>query len=90
MKTFKEVKQDYVKLISDYGMPEDMTGGFVAEEHMEVVIRSPSQSNAKKYMIDVIKYGFQSGEFWRSEDNGDMYISTYPFIYEMYCKYILN
>ena len=90
MIVFKEVKKDYIKLIREYGYPEDMTGGFVAEEHMEVVILNPSQSNARKYMVDVIQYGFQCGEFWNSEDNGKMSINDYIFINEMYNKYIIN
>ena len=86
--TFEEVKADYLKLIDEYGVPEDMTGGFVDAERMEVVIRNPTKTNAKKYMLDVISYGFQYGNFWRTEFNGDITIESDKWlqdVHDIYC-----
>jgi hypothetical protein len=85
--TFEEVKKDYVELM-DIGVPYDMTGGFVDSERMETVIRNPTKSNAKKYMIEVIYYGFQWGDYWKTETSGDIHINDNKFINEMYEKYI--
>ena len=86
--TFEEVKKDYQELIGKCGVAYDMTGGFVDAEHMEKVILNPTKANAKKYMIDVINYGFQMGEFWNSEE-GEVSINDNETAYKMYHKYVL-
>lgn len=88
--TFEEVKYDYLSLIEKYGYPEDMTGGFVCETHMEKVILAPTKTNAKEYLIRVIRYGFQSGAFWRSELNGDISIEYCNIVNRIYQKYIMH
>lgn len=85
--TFEEVKKDYLELMG-IGIPQDMTGGFVAEEHMERVIRNPTKSNAKRYMLDVINYGFQAGTYWNTEVNGEIHIEDNEIVNAMYEKYI--
>lgn len=84
---FEEIKRDYIRLINDYGYPEDMTGGFVDAEKMEIVIRSPTKKNAARYMKDVIQYGFQMGEFWRSESQGEISIHGDDFLERCYETY---
>lgn len=85
--TFDEVKKDYLELLDKYGYPEDMTGGFVDAEHMEKVIRNPTKANAKKYMIDVIQYGFQDRENYKSEFEGHINIKSCDFLNKIYSKY---
>lgn len=84
---FEDVKKDYIKLIDDYGFPEDMTGGFVDAEKMEKVIRNPTKANAMRYMLDVIAYGFQMGEYWRSENKGEISIEGDDFLSRCYEDY---
>jgi hypothetical protein len=84
---FENVKKDYVRLIDDYGFPEDMTGGFVDAEKMEKVIRNPTKKNAANYMKSVIEYGFQMGDFWNTEINGKISIHGDKFLEKCYAKY---
>jgi hypothetical protein len=84
--TFSEVKQDYLRLKNSYGQPYDMTGGFVAEEQMEDVILNPTKNNAKRYMMDVIRYGFQNGTDWRTEEHF-FPINSDPVLKEIFEKY---
>ncbi len=86
--TFNEVKKDYIEIISIHGFPEDMTGGFVDAQHMEVVIRNPTKENAKHYMLSVIQYGFQWGQYWRTND-GEISINESEIVNKVYEKYIL-
>ncbi len=86
--TFEEVKKDYIEIIKMHGFPEDMTGGFVDAEHMEVVIRNPTKSNAKNYMLNVISYGFQWGDFWNTEDD-KVYPCDSEVVKRIYEKYII-
>lgn len=65
-----------------------MTGGFVDSEKMEKVILNPTKANAKKYMINVIQYGFQMGEYWNSE-SGNVSINDSATVKKMYNKYVL-
>ena len=88
--TFEEVKADYIEIVEKHGFPSDMTGGFSDAAQMEKVIRNPTKANAKKYMLNVIAYGFQVGEFWNAEA-GDKYnrisineCETVKRIYEKY------
>ena len=85
--TFEEVRKDYLEIIEAHGMPEDMTGGFVDAQHMEIVIRNPTKANAKNYMISVIYYGFQLGEFWNAE-GGETSIYDSNIADRIYRKYI--
>lgn len=84
---FEDIKKDYIQLVSEYGCPEDMTGGFVDAEKMEVVIRNPTKKNAAKYMKDVIEYGFQFGRFWRTELYGDFDVDGDEFLERCYDLY---
>jgi len=81
---FEDVKKDYLKLIKEYGYPEDMAGGFVDAEKMEIVILNPTKKNATKYMMNVIEYGFQLGKFWASENKGNIPIENDEFLIECY------
>ena len=85
--TFQEVKKDYLELM-DIGYPYDMTGGFVDAEQMEPVILNPTKLKAKKYMISVIEYGFQFGDFWRTELDGEISIDDNKVVNSMYEKYM--
>lgn len=85
---FEEVKKDYLDLVKEYGEPTDMTGGFVDSESMLKVIMNPTKENAKKYLISVIEYGFQFGNFYRSESNGDIYPEYSSIVRRIYNKYI--
>ena len=84
---FEDVKRDYEKLVDEYGIPEDMTGAFVYAEHMEKVIRNPTKKNAARYMRDVIAFGFQGGEFWNTEFNGQISIHGDEFLERCYDEY---
>lgn len=88
---FEEVKAGYVKLMDEYGVPEDMTGGFVDAERMEEVIRNPTKKNAMKYMLAVMSYGFQRGDrCWKTEINGSIPVDGDEFLedcYELYGPY---
>lgn len=86
---FEEVKKDYLLLIRKYGEPIDMTGGFVDAERMINVILNPTKENAKKYLMEVIAYGFQWGDFYRSETNGDISINECSIVKNIYEKYII-
>lgn len=86
--TFEEVKRDYLEIIEEAGIPYDMTGGFVAEEQMEKVIRNPTKRNAKNYMINVIEYGFQWGDYWKSQTSGEISINDNEVVRKIYDKYV--
>jgi len=86
---FDKIKKDYQRLIKKYGHPEDMTGGFVDSEKMEEVILNPTKANAAQYMKLVIQYGFQWGEFYKSEAHGDISINDCNFLRGLYEEYIL-
>ena len=84
---FKEVKKDYQELKKKYGLPYDMTGGFVDAEKMEKVILNPTRQNAAQYMVDVISYGLQSGIFYHSELVGKILINDCILLKELKEKY---
>lgn len=84
---FEDVKSDYVKLMEQYGIPEDMTGKFEDARQMEKVIRNPSKKTAADYMKRVISYGFQYGEFWNTEFNGKISIHGDKFLERCYEEY---
>ena len=84
---FEEVKKDYNELISKWGHPCDMTGGFVDAEHMEKVILNPTKSNARDYLVSVIDYGFQDMEHYRSEMHGNIKINECEILQRLFEKY---
>ena len=84
--TFKEVKKDYLHMCKIYGDPYDMTGSFDKGE-FEGIMLNPTQKNAKKLMVDIIKYGFQHGYFWKT-DFLEYNIEDYNDIREIYEKYL--
>jgi len=87
--SFEEVKKDYIELVDGVGVPNDMTGAFGDSEKMENVIRNPIKLNAKEYMISVIEYGFQGGDYWETEFDGKIGIDNNDIVRRMYEKYIL-
>lgn len=88
--TFEEVKKDYQELIAEFGHPSDMTGGFVDSEAMEKVILNSTKSNARDYMIEVIRYGFQKkNRHYNSEVSGEVNVSEYALLSQLYNKYVL-
>lgn len=86
---FKEIKRDYQNLKKKWGYPNDMTGGFVDAEKMEMVILNPTKNNAAEYMKDVIYYGFQDRDScYNSEQYGKVHISKCELLTELYEKYM--
>ena len=84
--TFEEVKKDYLAIIKALGYPYDMTGGFEDAIQMEPVILSPTKTNAKNYMIKVIRYGFEDGDYWNGEF-GKILVGDCPIAKRVYFKY---
>jgi hypothetical protein len=86
--TFEEVRKDYLAIMR-IDAPYDMTGGYEDATHMEDVILYPTKKNAKKYMINVIRYGFgHRNEYWRT-DFEYVHISENEVVNDMYNKYML-
>lgn len=88
--TFEEVKKDYLALISTWGHPHDMTGGFIDAEQMEPVILNPSRAKARDYLLSVIQYGFQDlpHDSYYSELHGKINVSECPTVKKIWEKYI--
>lgn len=88
--TFAEVKKDYRDIVNEHGLPYDMTGGFVAETHMEVVVMNPTKATARDYLISVIEYGFQFKEgSWRGEMSGYIDSDDCSIVKRLYDKYMV-
>lgn len=91
--TYDEVKEDYNKIISDYGLPDDLGGAFVEGDWYQELLLNPCKLIAKYHMKSIIEFGFQFGEFWRCESNKgfpdyiDKPIDNDNFLTEMYNKY---
>jgi hypothetical protein len=91
--TFDEVKSDYLKMFNELGQPHDISGSGM-ECEMEHVVLNPSKTNAKKYMINVIRFAFQQGEEYYMKDNGlygeEISIHENSFAAYLYDKYIIG
>lgn len=85
---FKDVKNDYLRLMAKWGYPNDMTGAFVDAEKMEKVVLNPTKKNAAEYMKEVIHYGFQFGYCYYSEHYGKVSINECALLTELYEKYM--
>lgn len=94
--TYEEVKKDYEKLKEDYGEVVDWTGVF--DEISHDLLKNPTKSNAKKWLIKIIKYGFTDGLNWAAENlyGRTVGVNTPPklflieddeFLIKMYIKY---
>lgn len=60
MKSYDQVRADWEKLWS-IDMASDMTGGYVDQEDLDRMLKTPTKKMAAKCMTDQINYWFQTG-----------------------------
>jgi len=58
--TYEQVFKDHSYLWG-IGAADDMTGGYVDQEDLYRLLKSPTKQTAKKCLIDQINYWFESG-----------------------------
>lgn len=59
--TYEQAFADHSYLWEAYGPARDMTGGYVDQEDLAKLLRSPSKATARKCLIDQIEYWFDMG-----------------------------
>jgi hypothetical protein len=60
--SYEQARKDYELLVSIHDSDvDDITGGFVFEEHAMVLLRNPSKSVARDLYVDLIRYGASAG-----------------------------
>lgn len=59
--TYEEAYDDRRYLWETYGQPYDWTGGYVAEEDLESLLKKPSKTTARRLLFNQIQYWFEVG-----------------------------
>lgn len=89
--TYDEVRKDWKVLFKEYGEAYDMTGGYVDQEDLELMLENPTKRQAKYCMMQQIGYWFQVGpdisEFESAKDNLQRLLETDPVIQGIAEKY---
>ena len=68
--TYKQYFEDWDYLFSKIGVANDMTGGYVDSQDLDVLLESPSKATAKGCLSRQIDYWFQSGIEYSNEHKG--------------------
>jgi hypothetical protein len=67
-KQHAEIQADYYYMVNEYGEPDDLTGGFVLDDHCFKLLRTPTVTAAYNLYKRLIEYGFQHSYYiWSSE-----------------------
>lgn len=58
---YEQALADHRYLWSTYGAANDMTGGYVDQEDLTRLLRSPTKATARDCLVDQIEYWFDVG-----------------------------
>lgn len=85
---FHQVHSDRAFLWCNLGPARDMTGGYVDQDDLELILSNPTKATARKILINHIRYWFDKGTennpfsgCWRST-----VIDNWPAHYERVCE----
>ena len=59
--TYEQALEDHTYLWETYGAAYDMTGGYVDQEDLDRLLKSPNKRTAKDCLIRQIEYFFEVG-----------------------------
>jgi hypothetical protein len=59
--TYEKALKDWKTLFEGIGPASDMTGGYVDQDDLDKLLKSPTKSTAKKCLINQIEYWFENG-----------------------------
>lgn len=59
--TYEEAFADWEYLWTQYGPAADMTGGYVDQEDLDRLLRSPTKATARRCLMSQIAYWFEKG-----------------------------
>tara|TARA_R110000787_G_scaffold197611_1_gene308870 strand:- start:248 stop:565 length:318 start_codon:yes stop_codon:yes gene_type:complete len=59
--TYDEMYRDWKYLFKKVGCADDMTGGYVDSKDLDLLLKSPSKSTAKRCLSNQIDYWFDTG-----------------------------
>jgi len=85
-KQYEHAKKSYLYMCKKYGIPNDLTGGYVEGDKYYKLLKNPTFSNAYNDYVALIQYGFQMGEYiWWSDNEIDL--SNNLIVVEIYNEY---
>lgn len=61
MATYESVREDWEYLFETIGAADDMTGGYEDQYDLDLMLKKPTKTQAKKCMVSQIVYWFQVG-----------------------------
>lgn len=59
--TYEQAYADHSYLWETYGAADDMTGGYVDQEDLTRLLKSPTKATARDCLVSQITYWFQTG-----------------------------
>lgn len=59
--TYEQAYRDHCYLWQTYGSADDMTGGYVDQEDLARLLKSPTKATAKSCLIDQMRHWFSVG-----------------------------
>lgn len=68
--TYKQYFEDWDYLFNKIDVADDMTGGYVDSQDLDVLLKSPSKATAKNCLSRQIDYWFQAGIQYSKEHKG--------------------
>ncbi|PSV00524.1 hypothetical protein [Photobacterium kishitanii] len=81
--TYDEVYADWYYLFQKISVAEDMTGGYVDSEDLDLLLKKPSKATAKGCLVRQISYWFSAGIEYSDKHSGKSVfdlIEEYPKI----------
>lgn len=92
----KQLFKDYKKLL-EIGFCCDETGGFLPDEHLPIMLETPTKRLACGILLDYIEHWFSVGveavDVGRIGDKGvrvGVFIDDYPWLYEIADRYSIE
>ena len=59
--TYEEAYKAHSYLWKTYGPAADMTGGYVDQDDLAALLKSPTKSTAKRCLVDQMRHWFSAG-----------------------------
>lgn len=91
--TYDELYKDWDYLFNKIGVADDMTGGYVDSEDLEMLLKKPTKATAKMCLWRQLDYWFQAGMEYSNEHERktiEDLIEEYPKIETIADKYDID
>lgn len=88
--TYEQAFEDH-QYLWGIGPAYDMTGGYVDQEDLMLLLKSPTKSTAKRCLVSQIEYWFQTGTYDEGRrSDSQKYIDSDPTVEEIYNRHMAN